>query len=140
MAFPPVGISTDPVRTDPVGTTTQPVALAPQNAAGTALSSYSSSAYEASAAVKASAGSLFLLTGYNSKASAQWIQVHDAAAVPADAAVPKYTFTVPAQSNFSFDFGPYGRRFATGIAVCNSSTGPTKTVGSADVFWSAEYK
>lgn len=96
-------------------------------------------AYAASLVVKAVPGNLYGLTGYNSKASAQFIQIHDAAALPDDASVPKVVFTVPATSNFSIDFGEHGRSFATGIVVCNSSTGPTKTIGSADCWFDAQY-
>lgn len=96
-------------------------------------------AYAASLVVKATPGILYGLTGYNSKTSAQFIQVHDAASLPSDTAVPKVVFTVGALSNFSLDYGKYGRQFNTGIVVCNSSTGPTKTIGSADVWVDVQY-
>ena len=97
-------------------------------------------AYEASRVIKASAGRLRVLMGYNSKTSAQFIQVFNSTTVPADATAPIYTFTVPASSNFSLDLGETGDYFSTGIAVSNSSTGATKTIGSADVFFTAIYK
>ena len=96
-------------------------------------------AYAASLLAKASAGTLYYISGYNSNASAQFIQVHDAAALPADGAVPKLIMRVAATSNFAFISGSLGRYFANGIVVCNSSTGPTKTIGAADCWFDLQY-
>lgn len=109
----------------------------PANA--TAPTNVSSTALEASHVIKASAGTLLGVTGYNNKSSAQFIQLHNTTTVPADTAVPVVVITVPASSNFSIDFGTYGRRFATGISICNSSTAATKTVGSADCWFDAQF-
>lgn len=97
-------------------------------------------AYAASLIVKAAAGALYSITGYNSRTSTQFIQIHDSATLPANGAVPRVIFSVPAQSNFSFDLNPYGRYFATGIVICNSSTGPTTTIGAADCWFDAQYR
>lgn len=99
-----------------------------------------SAAYVASQIAKATAGVLYGVWGYNSKGSAQFIQLHDAAALPADAAVPEIVITVPTVANFYLDFGVYGRQFTSGIIICNSSTGPTKTIGSADCWFSLMYR
>jgi len=98
-----------------------------------------STAYEASRVVKAFGGQLYGLQGYNSKGTAQFIQIHDARSLPADTAVPVVTITVPTASNFSIDFGTYGRQFQNGIVVCNSSTGPTKTIGAADCWFDVQF-
>lgn len=99
----------------------------------------SSAALEASNIASAAGGSLISLTGYNSKASAQFIQVHNSATVPANGAVPIVTFTVPATSNFSLNFTT-PMAFGAGIVVCNSSTATTKTLGSADCFFTIQYR
>ena len=104
----------------------------------TAATNATSTADENDRVLKAGAGRLFGLTGFNGKASAQYIQIHDAASAPADTAVPKITFKVQADSPFSLHFGSRGRSFATGIYICNSSTRETKTIGSDDCWFDAQ--
>lgn len=100
-------------------------------------SNINTTAYAASLVVKASAGTLYRVRGFTSTA-AQWIQIHDAASLPADTAVPEEITYPDALGNFEFNF-PQGKLFASGIVVCDSSTGPTKTIGSANCWISAEY-
>lgn len=103
------------------------------------LSNNSTTAFTAQLLVKSTAGKLYTMTGFNSKESPQYIQIHDSASLPNDGNIPKITFIVPAQANFSLDLGQYGRHFENGIYVCNSSTGATKTLGAADCWFDAQY-
>lgn len=98
------------------------------------------SANAASLVVSSNPARLCGLTGYNAKASAQFIQIHDAASLPADTAVPAVVFEVAASSKFAIDYGTNPREFATGIIVCNSSTQATKTIGSADCWFDVQTK
>lgn len=119
------------------------VVASPPNIAnfGSYVLSSSSIAYEASRLIKPTAGVLFGIDGYNSKGSAQFIQVFDASGpvVPIEGSIPFLVITVPTVANFSIDFGYWGRACLAGIWVCNSSTGPTKTIGTTDCFFSARY-
>lgn len=99
-----------------------------------------SSGYEASRVIKASAGNLYSVVGYNSKSSTQFIHLHDATALPINNSLPKVVLSVPATSNFSYSADKFGRYFVSGIVVCNSSTGPYKTIGSADCWFDCQYK
>lgn len=101
--------------------------------------SNSSNVYENARQIKSGPGVLFGLSVYNSNAATQFIQLHDAATIPADGAVPVFFFPVATASAFLASWSPPGRWFRTGIVVCNSSTGPTKTVGSADCFFDAQF-
>ena len=97
-------------------------------------------AYEASTISKASPGTIYSLTGYNSHTSAVWVQLHDSATLPSDTAVPAIILHVPATSNFFYDFGEVGRYCLNGIVVCGSSTGPTKTIAGAVLWINTQYK
>jgi len=92
-----------------------------------------STAYENSHVLKASAGKLFGLVGYNS-GPAQFIMIFDSASVPADGQTPVIVIAVPATSNFFYNPGIYERAFANGIVWVNSTTAPTKTIGAANCF------
>ncbi len=96
----------------------------------------SSAAYEASHVIKASAGMLLALYGYNS-GGAQFIQIFNSTTVPANTAAPALVIAVAATSNFSIPLPVTGIPFTTGVAVSNSSTGPTKTIGGADCYFTA---
>jgi hypothetical protein len=103
-------------------------------------SSASTVALATSLIVKATGGVLYSIKGDSSKGSAQFIQLHDSATLPADTAIPKMIIRVPATTSFEIDFGIKGRQFLNGIVVTNSSTAATKTIGSADLWIDALYK
>lgn len=104
------------------------------------FSNYGSSAAEASAVVKATGGRIYQLIGYNGSASDQFIQLHNAASLPANAAVPYRSFKAVAGKNFSLEIPGDGLPMDTGIVVCNSSTSATKTIGSADCLFYVLYQ
>lgn len=98
-----------------------------------------SRAYESYRVVKSSQGRLWSVSGYNSKTTAQFIQVFDSRTLPPDGAVPLVVISAPALANFYWDSTMAPKPFFLGISVCNSSTGPTKTIGSADCWFNVRY-
>ena len=115
------------------------IELVPRGDRAGAPSSATTPAYAASLVVKAAPGTVYFITGHHSGLAAKFIQIHDAAALPADGAVPAILLSVPPMSNFSLYFGTFGRYFSNGIVVCNSTTGPTKTIGAADCWIDVGY-
>ena len=112
------------------GTPNEHLALEPLNV--------HSIAYGNSLVVKTGPGVLYGFSVYSSRGSAQFIQVFDANTVPADGAIPAAVFTVAATGNLPVQWLP-GRTFLTGCVIVNSSTGPTKTIGSADCWFDAQF-
>lgn len=111
--------------------------LIPATGAAAGASTVNSGAYVDSFQIKSTAGTLFEIAGYSSNASAQFIQIFDSDTLPADTAAPMLTFAVAATSNFSFDVPITGLPFTNGLWICNSTTGPTKTIGVADTYFFA---
>ena len=128
-----------PTKTAAVVDNVQPIVAMPLGTSGASPTNATTTAYAASLVVKATAGVIYAISGYNAKVSAQWVQIHDAASLPSDTAVPKVLIYVAASSSFSMILNAYGRAFTTGIVVCNSSTGPTKTIGAADCWFDVQY-
>lgn len=100
-----------------------------------------STVYEASHVIKSSAGILYSLLCYNSSATPQFLETFNSTTLPADGTT---AITVPvscaATSNCTLDFSPYGKYYSTGIVWSNSSTSPTKTIGSANMFCQPRYE
>jgi len=78
-------------------------------------------------------------TVYNTKASAQFLNMFDADALPADTAVPIISWPLAASNGVGFGWQPNGRRFDAGLVLCNSSTDGTKTIGAADCLFDVQY-
>jgi hypothetical protein len=142
MAFN--GTTVDAVRAGVIGDTgaaTGYINSLPATGAVSGASLVGSTAYQSSRVLKASPGTLMSLMGFNSRTSAQFIQVFDSTTVPADGTAPTLPpLLVPAQSNYSIDVPTTGIPFVNGISVCCSSTGATKTIGSSDNYFAAVIK
>lgn len=103
------------------------------------VSYYDSTAYETSEVVKATPGTVHRISGFNSHVAAVFIQLHDAASLPANGVVPAIILHAPATSAFDFDLSKIGRYCQKGITVCSSSTGPTLTLSGATAWFSIQY-
>lgn len=104
------------------------------------LSAYDSIALEASAVINNKPSTLLSLNGHNSNSSAQYVQIFDSPVLPDEGSIPNFVMVVKSADNFSWDAGFFGKKFTKGIFVCNSSTIGTKTIGSADCWFSATFK
>lgn len=96
------------------------------------------SALAASLVVKASAGKVWGITGYTT--TDQFLQIHNATSLPSNGAVPAVVFPIEAGKPFSIAYTDKAREFSTGIVVCNSTTGPTKTIGGSDTWIDVQYE
>lgn len=78
-------------------------------------------------------------TVYSTKSSAQFLNVFDAASLPADNAVPLFSWPLAANNGVGIAWQPNGRWFKGGLVLCNSSTDAVKTIGSADCFFDVQW-
>jgi hypothetical protein len=88
--------------------------------------------------VKTGPGILYGFTFTSTLAAAQFVQVFDAATVPADGAVPILAKSCPASDAVAFSWLP-GRTFLVGIILCNSTTQGTKTIGAVNSLFDAQF-
>lgn len=117
-----------------------PESLTPNASPNASVRRASTTAYASSLVAKTGPGVLYGVRGHNSAITAQFILVHDTAALPANAAVPIDVITVPASSSFSIEYGTYGIPMNVGITISNSTTGPTQTLGAADTWIMARFR
>lgn len=124
------------------GKTAIPVAISTGNT-GAQMATAAAAAIDALAAFVSTANSTTITITNAVSGAATDIAVGDSVTTVAvttqgaDSAVPAIVITVAASSNFTIALPATGLPFSTGISVCNSSTGPTKTIGSADCFFTA---
>jgi len=117
---------------------TPPLTATP--AAAVALSEAATAALATNLVIKASAGTLYTLTCFNNNAAARFLQLANLTALGADGTVPAWIYSIPAGGSIHLNFGPFGRRFTTGIVACFSTTAATKTIAAADMWLNAGYK
>lgn len=113
------------------------------HAAGLPLNAHSNVA-AAVLQVKVGPGLLFGFSVNTSKATAQFIQLHDSLAAPGSGAVPVATFqingaAIATGNDLAVSYIFPGRFFQRGIWIANSSTQATLTAGSADCFFDAQF-
>lgn len=106
--------------------------------AGLPLNAHSN-ALAASRTVLSGPGYLTSLLVSSTNAAAQFIQLHDAIALPANGAVPAVVMTVAATADKFVSYPLPGRYFQRGIVVANSTTSGTLTTGVADCFFDAQF-
>lgn len=78
-------------------------------------------------------GSLYSVTAFNNDTVTNFLQIFDAAALPADGAVPMALCSVLAGYATGLDWGTLGKKITNGIVICLSSTAATKTLVAGDV-------
>lgn len=105
------------------------------------VSNYTSVALENSEAIRSGSTDIIKVRVVNT-GSAQFIQLFNTTSVPVDTTVPDAMFAVPDGSGtpVTVDATFEGRTFATGLAISNSSTAATKTIGSADCWFEVDYE
>jgi len=113
-------------------------AVVPEANSAWACTNYSALA-ATSGVIKASPGKLFGVTVTNDNAAARYIQFFNLTAVPANGVAPDFVIKLGIGAVIQLDFGMMGKYYSTGICWCNSTTGATKTLGSADTYVEARY-
>ncbi len=104
------------------------------------LSNYTSPSLEASKIVSAVPCKLFVISGFNTLASDQYIHIFNSTTLPANGTKPLFVLYASGGSTFGYTAPAlYGRYFSTGLVICNSTTLATKTLGAADCSFDIQY-
>ena len=98
----------------------------------------SANAAAAQASVATGYGTLHRVAGFSP--IAQFIQIHDAATMPADGVNCLLSLPVLANNWFDWYFGVDGLPFYFGLQICNSLTDIAKAVGAADTQFVCTYR
>ena len=96
--------------------------------------SYSSAALEASAVVSASACLVSQVRVQNFGASTRYLQLHNAASLPANGTVPKAVTGIGTNATGVITFAIPTDRFSTGLVVACSTTQGTLTISAGSDF------
>ncbi len=99
----------------------------------------SSNGLEASRVAFTGQGRVLGVSVSSTKTTAQFVQIFDAAAVPATGAIPVVSVDIATVTARGIAFDPYGRWFDRGCVVANSSTQGSLTIGSADCLFDVQY-
>jgi hypothetical protein len=117
----------------------RPLATGSETSAGQNLNWKDYVVFTDSGVIKASAGRLYIVMLQSRSQSEKFIQIHNSATVPAEAAVPVITIPIPAGGSISLDLSLYGRYFGTGMSWVVSSTMSTKTLAAAEIIGNIGY-
>jgi len=106
------------------------------------ITPYASTALEASAVVKASAGNLYGFVAANNNAALRYVMVFNLTALPANGTVPTIPGLPISASGgvLPFDTGKFGNYFNTGIVIALSTTQFSLTLAGADALFYVQYK
>ena len=80
--------------------------------------------------VKASAGRVYKIRGYNAAATIRYLKFSNATSVTVGTTAVTETFILPALSVFEIDFGAIGRYFSTGICYGLTTGAPDNDTGA----------
>ena len=105
----------------------------------TDLLTYSSAALEASRVVKATPGAVASAVMFNNNGATRYLQLHNAAALPANGAVPFMVIPVPTATSVALPITFSRVPLSVGIVVALSTTAATLTIGAADGLFTVTY-
>ena len=104
-----------------------------------ARTKYASAVFEPAAVAKPLPGILYGLNAYNKNASARYIQVFDAASIPAAGSVPEIEVAAATASSANPVIPAVGIPFVNGITVCASTTSGNLTLAGTDCVFEIVY-